>query len=108
MRPIQKKRIVRRMNRYLTKLVKAAPAIALMRRKRSALRDYAAYLAASMVATGVAALMALSPRTRTRALGAAKEGYGKVNEKVGGRLRELREKRRSSGDAEPIEQPAGV
>lgn len=44
-----------------------------------------AYILGSLglaVAAGLATLMFMSPRTRTRALNAAKDTYGKVNEKI--------------------------
>jgi hypothetical protein len=62
----------------------ALPAIHIMRSRRQRM-SIAAYVLGGVSAAlvgGIAALMYLSPRTRTRALSAAKDTYGKVNDRI--------------------------
>jgi hypothetical protein len=84
---ISKKRI----NKVVKGVVAAMPAIPyIMKSRRST--SIASYVVAGIgfaVAGGLCALMFLSPRTRSRALNAAKGTYGKVSDKIG-HLREGR------------------
>lgn len=70
-------------SKLLKGLIVAAPTIPyLVKRRRTPIAAYILGGIGFVIAGGVAALMIFSPRTRTRALGAAKDTYGKVNEKV--------------------------
>lgn len=71
--------------KVLSGVISALPAAVpyVMRSRRSS--PIAAYVLGGIgvaVVGGLAAVMFLSPRTRTRALTAAKDTYGKVNEKI--------------------------
>lgn len=100
---IKKRQIDRTVNRVLKNLIRVLPAIPYLTRRRRT--PVAAYTLGSigLALSGIAALMYLSPRTRSRALGAAKGTYGKVNERIIHR----REKRIESGppDGERAEPP---
>jgi hypothetical protein len=81
---INKKSINRRVNRALEDIAAAMPTIPYIMRPRRR-PPIAAYLLGSIgiaVASGIAALMFFSPRMRSRALNAAKDTYGKVNERL--------------------------
>ena len=51
-------------------------------RKKSMVVPYVLGGIGVALASGIAAVMWLSPRTRTRALGVAKDTYGKINEQI--------------------------
>lgn len=71
------------LNKVLKTVIAAAPAIPyLYPRRRSNVGAYIVGGLGFALAGGLAALMFFSPRTRTRALTAAKDTYGKVNGKV--------------------------
>jgi hypothetical protein len=75
----------RTVQKVLQGALAAAPAIPYLTRSR-ARTSVAAYVLGGLslaLAGGIIAVMYFSPRTRTRALGVAKETYGKVNEKIG-------------------------
>jgi hypothetical protein len=81
---ITKKKINRNVNRMLKALVAGMPAIPYVMRSRRR-TPIAAYVLGGLgiaVASGLAALMMFSPRTRSRALHAAKDTYDKVNERI--------------------------
>jgi len=59
-------------------------------RQRTSVATYVLGGVAFAVAGGLTALMFFSPRTRTRALSAAKDTYGKVNDKIS-HLKELKD-----------------
>lgn len=74
------------MNKYVKHLIAAAPAAIpfIMRsRRRTPIGSYILGGLGLAVVGGLAAVMMLSPRTRNRALVAAKDTMGKVEEKVG-------------------------
>jgi hypothetical protein len=66
-------------------VVAAMPAIPYIwkARQRTSITSYVLGGVGFAIAGGLAAVMLLSPRTRTRALGMAKDTYGKVSDKVG-------------------------
>jgi hypothetical protein len=75
----------RTVQKVLKGALAAAPAIPYLTRSR-ARTSVAAYVIGGLslaLAGGIFALMYFSPRTRTRALGVAKDTYGKVNAKIG-------------------------
>lgn len=70
-------------NQFLKGMIAAAPAIPFVMSKRKT--PIAAYVLGGLgiaVAGGIAALMFFSPKTRTKALMAAKNTYGKVDSKI--------------------------
>jgi len=74
--------------KYTNKLVKnllgALPAIPLlMSRKKASIAPYILGALGIAIIGGMAAVMFLSPRTRQRTLGIAKDGYGKVRGQLG-------------------------
>jgi hypothetical protein len=73
------------MKRVLRSAIAALPAIPYIMKSRGR-TSVTTYLLGGLgfaVAGGLVALMMLSPRTRSRALSAAKTTYGKVNDKIG-------------------------
>lgn len=71
------------LNKILKTVIAAAPAIPYVMKRRST--PIAAYIVGGVgfaIAGGLAAVMFFSPRTRNRALVAAKDTYGKVNETI--------------------------
>lgn len=75
----------KRIKKVLTGVIAALPALPYITRSRHR-TSIAAYVLGGVsvaLAGGLAAVMFLSPRTRNRALTAAKDTYGKVNEKIG-------------------------
>ena len=75
----------KKVNRILKGVIGALPAVSYMTRSRRR-TPVAAYVLGGIgvaIAGGMAALMLFSPRTRTRALTAAKDTYGKLSNKVG-------------------------
>ena len=73
----------RSLSKVLKTVIAAAPAIPYIYPRRRS--NFGAYIVGGIgfaLAGGLAALMFFSPRTRTRALTAAKDTYGKVNGKV--------------------------
>lgn len=79
---ITQKKIKKVLSGVISALPAAVPYVMRSRRQSS----IAAYVLGGIgvaVVGGLAAVMFLSPRTRTRALTAAKDTYGKVNEKIG-------------------------
>ena len=81
----------------------AVPAIPYVMRSRRQ-PSVAAYVIGGLgfaVLGGLAALMFFSPRTRNRALNAAKDTYGKVNEKIG-TLRSHDDQQQASSTEEEI------
>ncbi len=70
-------------NKLIKNVLRALPVIQLRRQRR---RDIAvSYLLGAIgvaIAGGIAAVMILSPRTRNRTLGMAREGYGKVRGQI--------------------------
>jgi len=81
-RKINTRQIDRTVNRVLKNLIAVLPAVPYLTRRRRT--PVAAYTLGSigLALSGIAALMYLSPGTRSRALGAAKGTYGKVNERI--------------------------
>jgi len=70
-------------NTVIKGLVAAMPAIPyIMKPRRTSVTAYVIGGLGFAVAGGLAALMFFSPRTRTRALTAAKDTYSKVNDKI--------------------------
>ena len=73
------------LDQLLKGVIAAMPAIPYIMKSRQR-TPIAAYVLGGVgfaIAGGLAAVMMLSPRTRTRALGMAKATYGKVSSKVG-------------------------
>lgn len=72
-------------NKLINNVLRALPAISLLRRRRrAAMMPY--YIAGALgvaIVGGITAVMLLSPRTRNRTLGMAKDGYGKVRGQLG-------------------------
>lgn len=77
---ISKKRI----NKALQGMVVAMPAIRYLTRsrRRNTLMSYVVGGIGVAIAGGLVAVMLLSPRTRRRALHAAQDTYGRVNERI--------------------------
>lgn len=71
-------------NRVLAGMIAAMPAIPyiMKSRRRPSVTAYVLGGLGLAVAGGLVALMFFSPRTRSRALNAAKDTYGNVNEKI--------------------------
>ncbi len=71
-------------NTIIKGVTAALPAIpyVLKARQRTSVTAYIVGGVGFAVAGGIAALMFFSPKTRTRALTAAKDGYGKVSDKI--------------------------
>lgn len=81
---ITKRSVDRAVNRALKTLIGAVPAIPYVMRSRRR-TPVAVYVLGGLgiaLAGGIAALMLLSPRTRSRALHAARGAYDKVNERI--------------------------
>jgi len=75
----------RMVKNVLNGVLAAAPAIPYLTKRRATI-SVASYVLGGLgiaLVSGIAAVMFLSPRTRTRALGVAKDTYGKVNGKIG-------------------------
>jgi hypothetical protein len=73
----------KKIHRVLEGVIAAMPAIPLiMKRRRTSVSTWVFGGIAFALAGGLATLMLLSPRTRSRALHAAKDTYDKVNDKV--------------------------
>lgn len=85
--------------RVLRGVISALPAAMpiVIKRKRSSVLPYIFGGIGFAIAGGAVAMMLLSPRTRQRALVAAKDTYGKMNQKVG----ELTHKNVPNGVAGP-------
>jgi hypothetical protein len=65
--------------KLINNLLRALPAIPLLAPKRkSSVASYIASAVGVAIVGGIAAVMYLSPRTRTRTLGIAKDSFGKV------------------------------
>ncbi len=82
---LSKRRLDRKMDRVLKTMLGALPAIPFFMRSRRRRAPVAALVLGGIgiaIAGGIAALMLLSPRARSRTLNAAKTAYDKVNEKV--------------------------
>jgi hypothetical protein len=81
---ITKRNINRNVNRMLKVLLGAMPAIpyVMRSRRRTPIGAYVLGGLGIAVAGGLTALMFFSPRTRSRALHAAKDTYEKVNDKI--------------------------
>ena len=72
------------LNTVLKGVIAAMPAIPyIMRPKKTPIAAYVVGGIGFAVAGGLAALFFFSPKTRVKALTAAKEGYGKVSETIG-------------------------
>jgi len=71
-------------NQVLKGVVAAMPAVPyiMKSRQRTSVTAYVLGGIGFAVAGGIAALMFFSPRTRYKALNAAKDTYGKVNDKI--------------------------
>jgi hypothetical protein len=70
-------------NQIMKGLISALPMLPLvMKRRTTPVSTYVLGGLGIALVGGVAAVMLMSPRTRTRALSAAKDTYGKVNDKV--------------------------
>jgi hypothetical protein len=71
-------------NRFLTGVLASMPAIPYIMkpRRRTPIASYILGGVGIALLGGLAAVMFFSPRTRSRALVAAKDTYGKVNEKI--------------------------
>src|SRR5262249_40163063 len=74
----------KRVNRALQGMIVAMPAIGqlIRRRRRNAMLSYVFGGLGVAIAGGIVAVMMLSPRTRRRALHAAKDTYGRLNERM--------------------------
>ena len=84
---IKKTHMQRSVNRVLRSLMRALPALpaipyVMRSRRRSHVAAWVLGGIGLAAASGIAALMLLSPRTRTRALNVAKETYEKMNERI--------------------------
>jgi hypothetical protein len=90
-------------NKVLKGVIAAMPALPyiMKSRQRTSVTAYVLGGVAFAVAGGLAALMLFSPRTRTRALTAAKDTYGKVNEKIS-HLRETATEKALSDEQSPL------
>lgn len=69
--------------KLLRTAIRLIPEIPYVNKKQSNVLPFVLGGAAVVLAGGIAALFIFSPRTRTRALGAAKDAYGTVQEKIG-------------------------
>lgn len=70
-------------NKVLKSAIAVLPAIPFLAKRRSSpVLGFVLGGIGVAVAGGIAALMFVSPRTRNRALGMAKDAYGKVNSKI--------------------------
>lgn len=78
---IKKSQIQRVLRGVMTALPAAMPIV--IRRRRASILPFILGGIGFAIAGGAVAMMLLSPRTRQRALGAAKDTYGKMNQKVG-------------------------
>lgn len=98
---INQRKIKRTWGRVLDNLIGVMPVAIpyLARRRRSRVGMYVLSSIGVAVMSGIGALMYLSPRTRARALTAAKDTYGKVNEKI------TRRREMPSTNGERVEQP---
>jgi hypothetical protein len=74
----------KRINHVLEGVIAAMPAIPyiMKSRRRTPIATYVLAGVGLALVGGIVALMFTSPRTRSRALGAAKDTYGKVNDKI--------------------------
>jgi hypothetical protein len=80
---VSKKLSTLNVNQMLKGIASALPILPLvMRRRRTPIAAYVLGGIGIAIVGSVAAVMLLSPRTRGRALGAAKDTYGRVNERV--------------------------
>lgn len=71
-------------NKLIKNVLRALPAIPLIRRRRRAsITPYILGALGIAIAGGITAVMLLSPRTRNRTLGMAKDSYGKVRGQLG-------------------------
>ena len=70
-------------NKLIKNILRALPFIPLLAPKKTSIAPYVLGGIAVALVGGVAAVMIFSPRTRYRALDAAKEGYGKVKSQIG-------------------------
>jgi hypothetical protein len=71
-------------NKLMKNVLRALPAIPMLwPRKKASVLPYILGAVGVAIAGGIAAVMILSPRTRTRTLGIAKESYGKVRGQLG-------------------------
>jgi flagellar biosynthesis/type III secretory pathway M-ring protein FliF/YscJ len=71
-------------NRMIKNALRAMPEIPYINERRSsAVLPFVLGALGVAVIGGIAALMVFSPRTRHRALGAAKDAYGKVQDQLG-------------------------
>jgi hypothetical protein len=71
-------------NKLIKNVLRALPAIPLlMPKKRASVLPYVLGALGVAIVGGITAVMILSPRTRNRTLGIAKDGYGKVRGQLG-------------------------
>jgi hypothetical protein len=83
MRNISKMMTKKNLNSVLKGVIAAMPAIPyIMRPKKTPIAAYIIGGVSFAVAGGLAALFFFSPKTRTKALTAAKDGYSKVSDKI--------------------------
>jgi hypothetical protein len=70
-------------NKVMKNVWKAMPELPFVARKSSPVLSYVLGAIGVAIATGIAAVMVLSPRTRYRAIDVAKGAYGKASDKLG-------------------------
>ncbi len=105
---ISKRQVQRKMNRTIKALLGALPAVTMMMRSRRR-TPVAAYVLGGIgiaIVSGVAAVMFLSPRTRSRALNAAKDAYAKVNETVIHKRAELADAANGLVESQRMQEPS--
>jgi ABC-type methionine transport system permease subunit len=91
MKNISKMMTKKNLNSVLKGIIAAMPAIPfIMQPKKTPITAYVIGGVSFAIAGGLAALFFFSPKTRTKALTAAKDGYTKVSEKVGEQISHLR------------------
>jgi len=84
MKNISKMMTTKNLNTVLKGVIAAMPAIPyIMKSKKTPIGAYVVGGIGFALAGGLAALFFFSPKTRTKALTAAKEGYGKVSDTIG-------------------------
>jgi hypothetical protein len=70
-------------NKLIKNILRALPAIPRIRAKRPSVVPYILGAVGLAIVGGITAVMILSPRTRSRTLGIAKDSYGKVRGQLG-------------------------
>jgi hypothetical protein len=79
---IRRKKSIRRILEGVIAMMPAIPYL-MKARRRTPIAAYVLGGVGIIIVGGVAALMFLSPRTRSKALNAAKDTYGRMNDRIG-------------------------